>query len=327
MPSVPERLPASKDYLKPLTRPETALTNKTLRAAALQSLCLSPRGGPEPANISDSQRKVAFLKLTGSYPDNGSPRSARAKQPEYEKRGAYRPPGRPKIPPRAQPGEIDPEFEKMMDFVGVKISQKFNKARHVLRYVDTDNNGWISREEARYFFRFFNMQDEDADKFFDGFEKAGADGEISYTQLLRTLWPYINPGNDEQTPWQIKQEDMEKHGLARWGDEARHTSPFRTKKDSYDELTPELRRARVNICQRLDLKYAKKGDAFKLIDMNRDGVVSRQELLAFFRGFGWEEVADKMYDVLAARSETGFVDYSVFMDLFEQDLDALRLRI
>lgn len=252
-----------------------------------------------------------------------SPRSARVTKHTYDSMGEYRP-----MMQQSEPEKIERsnskrsmEFQRMLELVGSKVSQKFSKARDVFRFVDSDHSGTISRSECHYFFRFFNIVPEEADKFFEGFE-TDDEGEISYIEFLKYLWPHINPGN-EQTPWRLAKANPEE-------DKAEEPVKIYQREEKADqvELPADLRRARVNIAQRLDLRYKTRRDAFRDLDTDKDGVVSREEVRTFFRLFGWETEADKFFDVLHERGN-GEVSFRVFASLFDhsKDINAQRLRL
>lgn len=259
----------------------------------------------------------------------------------YASMGEYRPHMRPadevmkeeKEASRAEKGE---EFHRMLELVGEKVRQKFSKARDVFRFVDCDHNSKISRSECQYFFRFFNVTADQADKFFDGFDK-DEDGEICYVEFLKHLWPHINPGNEAQ-PWRLSKDNPSEEpalamaeGLHMNMNVGNARKPFVTTKEAAlasIELPATLRQARMNIASRFALKYRHWRDAFRDLDTDHDGVVTQEEMRIFFRNFGWECVADKFYAVLS-KDETEDITFSTFTALFDvsKDAQALRLRL
>jgi Ca2+-binding EF-hand superfamily protein len=232
--------------------------------------------------------------------------------------GEYRPP----VPSVSKPANSDDEFQQMLAMIGEKVRQKFSKARDVFRFVDTDHSGTISRGEVHYFFRFFNVDTVQADKFFSGFE-SDEDDEISYVEFVKYLWPHINPGN-EQIHWALQ-----KNAGVTYQKQAIPKQVY-AKRDEADEieLPRELVRARVNIAGRLELRYKNKKEAFRDLDYDRDGEVTQSEMRHFFHNFGWEQdVADKFYEVLMARGH-GYVRFDTFARLFTLAKDSdLRFRL
>jgi len=228
----------------------------------------------------------------------------------------------------AKPDKSDNvQFQAMLAMIGEKCRQKFTHARDVFRFVDTDHSGSVSRSECRFFFRFFNVNQDEADNFFDGFD-ADEEGEISYTEFVKYLWPHINPGNDS-VHWCLKKDEESYQAYQK-----RHSAPEQvfTKHVAQDptegyELTGDLRQARVNIAQRLDLKYKNRKDAFRELDYDRDGTISREEVHFFFRIFGWESVADRFFEHLEMKGN-GEVHFHTFAALFNISKDSdLRLRL
>lgn len=252
------------------------------------------------------------------------PGSARIKPPQYASLGEYRPP----VQKVAGPAEAEnPEFQLMLAMIGEKVRQKFSKAREVFRFIDSDHSGSVSRTEVHFFFRFFNIPKKEADKFFDNFE-VDEENEISYVQFVKYLWPHVNPGN-EQLHWSLAKDERK--------DEPDVTLPQRIYARSHAsgladqaeevELPRELVRAKVNIAARLELRYKSTREAFRDLDKDKDGDITKPEIERFLGYFGWAHVADKFFDVLVERGG-GSIDYSVFTGLFLNSKDSdFRLRI
>jgi Ca2+-binding EF-hand superfamily protein len=230
---------------------------------------------------------------------------------------------------RQEKGE---EWAKLLELIGEKCRQKYSKARDVFRFVDQDHSMRLSQSEVRYFFRFFNIGQVQADKFFKGFD-VDEDGEINYVEFLKYLWPHVNPGN-EATPWRLTKEVKDEEQGYRDKDlevidvSKPLVSPEKMAKSTI-ELPGDLRIARINIAQRLNLRYKNNRDAFRDLDINRDGRVSPEEMRMFLRNLGWEHVADKFFVVLSRGEEKRDVSYKEFTMLFDvsKDIDALRLRL
>merc|ERR1719316_2606773 len=67
---------------------------------------------------------------------------------------------------------------------------------------------------------------------------------------------------------------------------------------------------------KMHLKFKNVRDAFRALDLDKDGTVSRQELQMFFAGFGLpKEAADTVFTALDEDGSEN-VDYSEFMGLF-----------
>jgi Ca2+-binding EF-hand superfamily protein len=71
-----------------------------------------------------------------------------------------------------------------------------------------------------------------------------------------------------------------------------------------------------DIGRKLPLKFNKPRDAFRCLDVERDGQITPSEMRSFLRGFGWgEDVADRLFALLD-EEERGEVDYNMFMAHF-----------
>ncbi|CAE7333748.1 Calml3 [Symbiodinium natans] len=86
------------------------------------------------------------------------------------------------------------------------------------------------------------------------------------------------------------------------------------------ELRNELRRIMQDVGDKLHLKFKHVRDAFRPLNLQRHGKITREEMWNFFRGFGHpQEVADRIFDLLD-REGKGEIEYSVFMTHFESVL-------
>lgn len=320
MASAANRLPATG--FKSTTRPDTRQTNMTLRNAALRTLSI-----PKPEKADEGMEELG--RTTARDSNNTFVNSlittglgsSRQKPPQYASLGEYRPP----VQKVAGPAEADhPEFQQMLAMIGEKCRQKFSKAREVFRFVDSDHSGTIDRGEVQYFFRFFNIPREQADKFFENFE-VDEENEISYVDFVKYLWPHVNPGN-EQLHWSLAKDERK--------DDVDETKPRTVYARSQDlvqayevELPRELEKAKVNIAARLELRYKSTREAFRDLDKDHDGDITKEEIARFLGYFGWAHVADRFFDILSERGN-GTIDYSVFTGLFVNAKDSdFRLRV
>jgi len=81
----------------------------------------------------------------------------------------------------------------------------------------------------------------------------------------------------------------------------------------------ELRHLMQDIGDKLQLKFKHVRDAFKPLNLQRLGKITREEMRSFFRGFGHpKDVADRVFDLL--QDKRGEVEYAVFMSHFESVL-------
>lgn len=271
------------------------------------------------ARTAHTESKLLTKNLANSCP------TARSKQAQYESLGDYR--------PAAIQGDgfaknhtDDAEFHEILAVLGEKCRQKFSKAREVFRFIDSDHSGTIDRGEVHYFFRFFNITEVEADKFFNAFTKDDND-EIAYVDFVKYLWPHINPGNDQVHWCMDKHLDADKYKLKTYTQHRTFTRACVSDEVPEMELPQDLRQARINIAQRLDFRYKSSREAFRHLDENRDGCVSREEIRAFLTNMGWESVADKFTEVLLRRGR-GEIRFQTFASLFTISKDSdLRLRL
>jgi len=233
---------------------------------------------------------------------------------------------RPPSPVRIQNvAEVHKEFAEVLHIIGQKVPSKFKSLRHVWRHVDSDNDGKVSQKEMRAFFRAFNLPQEEADKLHERMGQ-GSGGEIYYEHFVRYLGPYVAPDTllsnlAFNTPRTAKQTDP---SLMKVDDEpvSRKRDPPSTSYavDQDPEVRNELKNLMVDIGRKLPLKFKQQRDAFRMLDLQRDGRITRTEMHGFFRGLGWDETrANWLFDMLK-EDPHGEVDYKSFMSHFDRIL-------
>lgn len=90
------------------------------------------------------------------------------------------------------------EFQHVLELVRLKAPQRFTHVREVLRIVDGDYDGFITRPEMQYFFRSFGIHEGVSDHFFD--RLAGGSGRASYAAFVAHVGPYLElPGSEAVT--------------------------------------------------------------------------------------------------------------------------------
>lgn len=230
--------------------------------------------------------------------------------------------------------EVLKEFKDVLDLIGSKAAFKFRNITDAWRYVDNDKNGAVSRGEMRHFFRAFNLDSETSDKLFDKIVAVGED-EIPYDVFGKFFAPYIQPDHTGHrlpmpskvnpkgaliglaNPNTMKDLSRQGGGVAHGLQSPRSAARSKTAEDT---LRSELRGLMQDIGTKLQLKFRHPRDAFRMLDLQRDGRITRQEMRAFFRGFGYAEpVADKIFDMLVEDAHGG-VDFNAFMSHFDSML-------
>lgn len=225
---------------------------------------------------------------------------------------------------RSRTKDVQKEFDEVLDVIGKKASFKFKTVHEAWRYVDNDKNGAVSRSEMRAFFRAFNLTKEAADKLFDRLDN-DEHGGIPYEVFTKYFAPYIQPHfcGEAHLPGKVHAKGALSRTMpTSFRDElaASPASPTKRRQGADPGLRAELKALMQDLGQKLPIKFRHPRDAFRMLDLQRDGRITRQELRAFFRGFGHsDEVADKMFDLLAEESH-GEVDFNAFMSHFDSVL-------
>ncbi|CAK0897160.1 unnamed protein product, partial [Prorocentrum cordatum] len=213
--------------------------------------------------------------------------------------------------------------------IGQKVPSKFPSLRHVWRYVDNDHDGKVSKSEMRAFFRAFNLSQEESDRLYDRMDQEG-DGEIYYEHFVKYLGPFIAPDATDvssilKAPKKTKQvvtspadPSLMRQSGCRSPEppSPRRSGGHEVELDQDPELRHELKALMIDIGRKLPLKFKHQRDAFRMLDLKRDGRITRSEMQSFFRGFGRDEqVADRIFDML--KEEPHFqVDFKSFMSHF-----------
>jgi len=180
---------------------------------------------------------------------------------------------------------------------------------------------------------------ETADAFFERLDEDRS-GVVDYREFLKHVGPYIDlPGiaSAMQPPPKLAQGSSRQSRRSSRSSSKEKVSPipqtpeepipdFQTEAADVDALQEmarferELRQVMQDIGQKLPLKFKHVRDAFRTLDLAKDGKITRAEMRSFFRGFGWpEDVADRVFNMLDEEGH-GEVDYNQFMAYFESVL-------
>jgi len=227
--------------------------------------------------------------------------------------------------------KVHKEFAEVLKVIGQKVPSKFPSLRHVWRYVDNDHDGKVSKSEMRAFFRAFNLSQEESDRLYDRMDQEG-DGEIYYEHFVKYLGPFIAPDATDvssilKAPKKTKQvvtspadPSLMRQSGCRSPEppSPRRSGGHEVELDQDPELRHELKALMIDIGRKLPLKFKHQRDAFRMLDLKRDGRITRSEMQSFFRGFGRDEqVADRIFDML--KEEPHFqVDFKSFMSHFDK---------
>eukprot|EP00931_Biecheleriopsis_adriatica_P022732 TRINITY_DN14529_c0_g2_i1.p1 TRINITY_DN14529_c0_g2~~TRINITY_DN14529_c0_g2_i1.p1 ORF type:complete len:613 (+),score=130.03 TRINITY_DN14529_c0_g2_i1:106-1944(+) len=227
---------------------------------------------------------------------------------------------------------VNEEFGDVLRLIGHKSRERFGNLQHAFRYVDCDKSGSITRSEMQYFFRAFNLSEGLADRFFDAIDFDGG-GEVSFGEFYKCLSPYVNPDKVQKAkkiqkpptplpetapPSSEGDRPVGEHAIHSFLDDADQGDTYMEHIDA--DIRTELRHLFKDIGDKLLLKFKHVRDAFRPLDLERNGAITRPELRAFFRGFGHAaDVADRVFDLLD-EDQLGQINFASFMKHFDSVL-------
>jgi len=216
------------------------------------------------------------------------------------------------------------EFYHELQLIHLKAPQRFAHAKDLMRYLDADNDGYITRDEIRHFFRAFSLPTEAADRLTQRLGSVAA-GQVQYQKFVSFVGPSLDmlPGMQAVMTSRNMTEawELSEHRAVRTWASSRSAS-ICDRTDSLPEMKKELQELMQDIGRKLPLKFRHVRDAFRPLDLSRDGRITRSEMRAFLRGFDWSEnLADRLFDLLDVdRLEE--VDYNEFVSRFVPVLGA-----
>merc|ERR1712070_953807 len=100
-------------------------------------------------------------------------------------------------------GQLKQEVNQMAALLGDKLLTKFSSAREALRTLDLSNNGRITRDDMRLFFRTMCMPVDAANKMFKCLCKDGS-GTVDFEDFLALFGPVERPGGRWRTVQELK---------------------------------------------------------------------------------------------------------------------------
>lgn len=226
---------------------------------------------------------------------------------------------------------LEAECRGYLKLIGCKATAKFGDARRALSFVDGNMDGTIHKEQIRYFFRAFNLESDAADHFFRWLDTECA-GEVDYAIFETAVMPYIMPDKDSgrSTRRPVAPESGRTPRL-----KATHQSlavelaklvntpgKARPRVEEVGSDPPNLGKVLKRIGEKLPIKFRHNRDAFRALDLNRNGRICRTEMRSFFGGFGEnEDVADYVFDLLQDSDDChGEVPFGLFMSHFDSVL-------
>jgi Ca2+-binding EF-hand superfamily protein len=221
--------------------------------------------------------------------------------------------------------DIDTEFKDTLQFIAKKSKEKFVDIRRAFRPVRASGNGIIRREDMRHFFRIFNFPQREADRFFDRLD-VQAVGEVELARFMDLMRPYGAQGSHKpMNGWakpgfavELGTFPQQKSPQQKSTELAEGVSPPVGSTSNEENPQKELRKVMQRMGEKLPLKFKHARDAFRVLDLERNGRITREEMRGFFRGFGEApEVADRVYVLLQDDALRGEVNFAAFMKHFD----------
>jgi Ca2+-binding EF-hand superfamily protein len=206
------------------------------------------------------------------------------------------------------------ELRAICEQIGFKAAQKFRTVREAFRYLDADHDGKITRDEMHYFFRAYNLQESIADRFFNRLDRDES-GEVEYAEFMKFVAPYVQPDIVATCP----------SPECSSGASTRAPSPQGSICEQVVEggksIDPELQTLFEFIGRKATEKFSHAREAFRRVDCNNDGSISRGEMRYFFRTFNLSEAqADKFFEHMD-HDGSGEIDYHEFVRFLGPFLD------
>jgi len=223
--------------------------------------------------------------------------------------------------------QMEWNVQDWMGFLGRKSSERFSHVMELVRHVDRDYDGSISRMEMRHFFSIFGLDNRVADKCFASMLKP-REPEVDYMDFMRAIAPHLDLPGVEAVLHQgggmggkripVKQRMGAGASLFEEGAEEEATTEEQEAALAKRQEMRTLRLMMQDIKRKLELKFRHARDAFRGLDLDKDGSINPSEMRAFLRGFGYDADAANSLFALLDEEGNGEIDYSHFMSNFEQ---------
>lgn len=185
------------------------------------------------------------------------------------------------------------DMKVILQMISEKAAQRFGSIRDALRHLDSDCDGSVDRSEVRHFFRSYNVTEEVADKFFDFLDEEKR-GELDYGKVVNFLRPFLE-GAINGTPLTARDLTKGKGAPDFVMEEMLEATVEGEKKlasfDSQFEATLRL------LAQKVIDRFGSTAAAFRHVDLDRNGIMTRNETRFLFRLVNFsEELADQFHD-------------------------------
>jgi len=224
---------------------------------------------------------------------------------------------------------VQREFAETLEFMGKKARFKWSNMRFAFRFVNREKMGMVTISEMHAFFRAFNVEDHIAEAFHKSLDFYG-NGDVLLEDFEMCMAPYLKPDVVPREPAKLTaliestsdatpttHTDMVATFQGTWNP----GSTMTISRQLDPALLQELRSTMQEIGLKIEMSFKNPRDAFRSLDLQRDGHITRKEMRYFFRGFNkTDEFADKIFDLLDP-SDTGSVDFADFLSHFDSVLN------
>jgi Ca2+-binding EF-hand superfamily protein len=166
-------------------------------------------------------------------------------------------------------------IEQILTQLSNHLEKHYDGLRSAFLNVDSDQNGWISKEEFGAVFKVFNfpISSEDLNELIDAFD-SNKDGKVSYLEFCNVMI------NGPWAPMSIKEAPIATPSVPV------NAGPM-PDEVKLGQLLTSLQRA-------IEQKYTSVQDAFMHLDVNRSGLISAQELIGVLHNHNirvsWDDI-------------------------------------
>lgn len=222
------------------------------------------------------------------------------------------------------------EFHEVLFRMGQKAKLKFLTVRKAFRCVNLEAQGQIPRSDMRYFFRVFNIDENIADQFHNRMDFNGT-GEVDYDDFFECMRVYLMPDYEAQMHLKHQAPVAKSSAEDVIPDPAEmNNTTFRStwnasiqsfKRGVDPKLVKELCSVMAEIGEKIPMSFRNPRDAFRDLDLQKTGRITRAEMHNFFRLFNrTDEIADKVFDLLEPEG-IGYIEYDAFLSHFDEVLN------
>eukprot|EP00928_Gymnodinium_smaydae_P062214 TRINITY_DN46126_c0_g1_i1.p1 TRINITY_DN46126_c0_g1~~TRINITY_DN46126_c0_g1_i1.p1 ORF type:complete len:787 (-),score=89.25 TRINITY_DN46126_c0_g1_i1:53-2089(-) len=153
-----------------------------------------------------------------------------------------------------------------LNSIGSRAGLRFRSIRHMLKKLDTDATGAVTRESLEYFFRVLNLNKSQMMYFWDSLEKDAA-GNAHFSEVVAKLAPHVASAGHEAHPRAFIQP-----------------APSDADSDA-SAISRPMRDMFQRFWEKAQGRWRSLRELFIYLDVNRSGYVRRKELEELFLHF------------------------------------------